>query len=248
MRSRAAARLGPLWRVLNEGLPPDEGQPDEQAERTKRISDQLVRLVQVFFGVVAGQGLVLYRAVVVSPFRHDHIPAALALVSIYVMIVWSWIDWNTSMEDHPYDFRTRARTRLGRWQTRAERWRLYSDILIVVLYSYMLFQVKPLTQNPEADMRYLLLGYPLVFALYLGSGQLRILRYGPLASNLRPILEFLGLFVLILIAYIVLRHTGLSKFWLNCTALVVALATTRAYRMRRHQYGAARRARLTGAT
>ena len=110
-----ALSLSVFWTVLKEGLPPDQEQPDE---RTKHISDRLVQLVQVFFGVVAGQGLILYRNVVVSPFDHDQIPAALALVSIYVMIVWSWIDWNTSMEDHPYDFRTRAPTRVGRWQTR----------------------------------------------------------------------------------------------------------------------------------
>jgi hypothetical protein len=230
-----------LWKVLQEGLPPDEPKPDD---RTKNVSDQLVRLVQVFFGVVAGQGLVLYRSVLVSPFDHDHIPAALALVSIYVMIVWSWIDWNMSMEDHPYDFRTRAPTTLGRWQTRCERWRLYSDILIVVLYSYMLFQVGPLVGHPNADIRYLLLGYPLVFVLYLASGELRILRYGPLASNLRPILEFLGAFVILLGAYIVLWHCDVSRFWLNCGSLVVALATTRAYRWRRKSYGEARKARL----
>jgi hypothetical protein len=199
----------------------------------------------VFFGVVAGQGLVLYRAVVVSPFAHDHIPAALALVSVYVMIVWSWIDWNSSMEDHPYDFRTRAHTKVGRWQTRAERWRLYTDILIVVLYSYMLFQVYPLTRSPDADIRYLLLGYPLVFVLYLGSGELRVLRYGPLASNLRPILEYLCGFVVLLAAYILLWHTGLSKFWLNIGAITLAIVMTRAYRLRRHQYGAARKARMT---
>jgi hypothetical protein len=229
------------------GLPAEE-QPDD---RTKHISDQLVRLVQVFFGVVAGQGLVLYRSVVVSPFHHDLIPAALALLSIYVMIVWSWMDWNASMEDHPYDFRTRARTTLGRWQTRFERWRFYSDIVIVVLYSYMLFQVEPLVRgpsgeaagNPTADIRFLLLGYPLVFALYLASGELRILCYGPLASNLRPIVEFLALFVLLGVAYVLLWHTSLSTYWLNVATLVVAIATTRAYRWRRQRYGAARKAR-----
>jgi len=230
-----------LWRVLKEGLPPDVEQPDE---RTKNISDQLVRLVQVFFGVVAGQGLVLYRSVLVSPFHHDHIPAGLALVSIYLMIVWSWIDWNTSMEDHPYDFRTRSRTTVGRWQTRFERWRLYSDIVIVILYSYMLFQVHPLVGHPNADIRYLLLGYPLVFLLYLASGELRILRYGPVASNLKPILEFLLAFLLLLGGYILLWHCGVSKFWLNCESLVAAMALTRLYRWRRKSYGEKRKAHM----
>ncbi len=244
MRMRFAGRRNQLrcfWDVLVNGLPLDAEQPDE---RTKNISDQLVRLVQVFFGVVAGQGLVLYRHTVVSPLHHVTFPAALALISIYVMIVWSWIDWNTSMEDHPYDFRTRARNRVGRWQTRAERWRLYSDIVIVVLYSYMLFQVSTLRRSPDADVRYLLLGYPLVFVLYVLSGELRILRYGPLASNMRPILEFLVAFLALLFIYTGLHHTGIGLFWLNCAALVIALCMTRSYRWRRQRYGAARKARL----
>ena len=237
-----ALSLSVFWTVLKEGLPPDQEQPDE---RTKHISDRLVQLVQVFFGVVAGQGLILYRNVVVSPFDHDQIPAALALVSIYVMIVWSWIDWNMSMEDHPYDFRTRARTRVGRWQTRAERWRFYSDIVIVFLYSYMLFQVGPLDGNPSADIRYLLLGYPLVFLLYLASGELRILRYGSVASNMRPIVEFLVVFVVLMLAYIVLWGTSISAFWLNCLTIGAAIVATRTYRWRRVRVSDARRERAT---
>lgn len=230
-----------VWLVLTKGLPKDEGEPEQ---RTKNISDQLVRLVQVFFGVVAGQGLVLYRDVVTSPLRHEHIVATLALFSIYVMIVWSWIDWNSSMEDHPYDFRTRAQNRVGRWQTRAERWRFYCDIAIVVFYSYMLFQVWPVRAMPDGDMRYLLLGYPLVYALYFVSGELRILRYGELASNLRPILEFLAAFVCLLVSYILLWRTLMSAFWLICLALGTAICLTRLYRLRRQRYGVARRERL----
>jgi hypothetical protein len=237
-----ALSLGALWTVLRDGLPPDDKQVDD---RTKHISDQLVRLVQVFFGVVAGQGLVLYKDVVISPFEHDHIPATLALGSIYVMIVWSWIDWNASMEDHPYDFRTRARTHIGRWQTRAERWRFYSDIVIVVIYSYMLFQVGPLNGYPGADIRYLLLGYPLVFALYLASGELRVLRYGRDASKRRPIIEFLGLFLVLLFAYIGLWGTSVSAFWLNCLTIVVAIVATRAYRLRRQRFRDRRQKRAT---
>jgi hypothetical protein len=244
-RRNTVTTMKALVNVLREGLPHDEPESDErEIERMKNISDQLLRLVQVFFGVVAGQGLVLYRSVVVSPFDHDHIPATLALFSIYLMIVWSWIDWNMSMEDRPYDFRTSAR----RWQTGAERWRLYSDIVIVVLYSYMLFQVAPLVDDPNADIRFLLLGYPLVFLLYLVSGELRILRYGRDASKLRPIVEYLIAFLVLLGAYVVLWHCGVSKFWLNVSSLVVAMVTTYAYRRRRRSYRKARGTRTAKTT
>jgi hypothetical protein len=68
----------------------------------RRTSDHLVRLVRVFFGVVAGQRLVLHRNVIVSSVRRPADSAAVAPLSIYMMIVWSWIDRNT-METRPYE-------------------------------------------------------------------------------------------------------------------------------------------------
>jgi hypothetical protein len=232
------ALLHALRRLSAEGLAPDEEQLEE---KQKRISDHLVRLVQIYFGVVAGQTLVLYREVVVSPFDHDHIAAALALGSIYVMIVWSWIDWNTTMELRPYDFRPRTATAAERFVEHSERFRLYADIGIVTLYAYVLFQVAPLVGHPGADIRYLLLGYPIVFALYLASGFMRIIRYGSRASNVRPIIEYLGLFVALLVVYVLLRGTQLSEFWLNCATLAATVAATRAYRYRRRRYSEARK-------
>ena len=226
-----------LRKLSAEGLAPDD---DELDDKQKRISDHMVRLVQVYFGVVVGQSLVLYRDVVVSPFRHGNIAAAIALVSIYVMIVWSWIDWNTTMELRPYDFRLRAGSWANRFVEHSERFRLYFDIAIVTLYGYVLFQVTPLVGHPHADIRFLLLGYPIVFVLYLASGAMRIARYGSKASNIRPIIEFLGIFVALLVVYMVLRGTQFSEIWLNCTALVATVLATRAYRYRRRRYGEAR--------
>ena len=49
-------------------------------------------------------------------------------------------------------------------------------------------------------------------------------RWGPLASNLRPILEYLALFILLLVAYVLLWHSDVSTFWLNCGTLLLAVA------------------------
>jgi hypothetical protein len=230
--------LHALRKLPAEGLAPADDQLDE---KQKRISDHLVRLVQVYFGVVVAQSLVLYHEVVVSPFDHDHVAAALALASIYVMIVWSWIDWNTTMELRPYDFRPRSATPFERFVEHSERFRLYADIAIVTLYAYVLFQVAPLVGHSDADMRYLLLGYPIVFALYLISGFLRIIRYGPKASNVRPIVEYLGVFLAVFGLYVLLRGTRLSEFWLNCIALIATVVATRAYRYRRRRYSEAQK-------
>jgi hypothetical protein len=119
----------------------------------------------------------------------------------------------------------------------SERWRLYSDIAVVIVYAYVLFQIRPLVNHPDADIRYLLLGYPFVFVLYLGSGYLRIARYGQEASKIPPILLFLAIFVLVLVLYIVLRDrlsedwlNWLSKYWLNWAFLILTLGAMGGYR------------------
>jgi hypothetical protein len=206
------------------------------------ISEHLVRLVQILFGVVAGQSLVLYRDVLVSPLHHVRVAAALALASIYVMIVWSWIDWNTTMEFRPYDFRRQAATGVGRFVEHSERFRLYSDLAIVTLYAYVLFQVGGLVGHPTADIRYLLLGYPIIFGLYLISGVLRVVRHGREASNLPPIIWYLGLFTAILLVYILLRETALPAFALNCTALIATVIGMRTYRWHRRRFSQRRKA------
>jgi hypothetical protein len=231
-------RLQRLARLVTDGIGEELPPVDEGA---RRISEQLVRLVQVLFGVVAGQSLLLYRDVVTSPFHHARLAAALALLSIYVMIVWSWIDWNTTMELRPYDFRPHGGTRSGRFIEHSERFRLYADIAIVTVYAYVLFQVQPLVGHPSADIRYLLLGYPTVFALYLASGILRVVRHGPKASNIPPILWYLAVFLGVLLVYALLRETEISGFALNCVALVATVVAMRTYRWHRRRFSEARK-------
>src|SRR5947209_778089 len=70
--------------------------PDQQ-----RISDQLVRLVQVFFALVLGQSLLLYRSVLLDPFSEKHWLATLALATMFYTTVASWVDWHVVMAHRP---------------------------------------------------------------------------------------------------------------------------------------------------
>ena len=121
--------------------------PDQQ-----KISDQLVRLVQVFFALVLGQSLVVFKGVLLDPM--DHGLAAFAWGAVFYTIVASWIDWHVLMARRPYDTR----------QT-ADRFRIYSDVGIAVLYAYLLFTIEPLITDPGATLSYHLLGYPLGICL-----------------------------------------------------------------------------------
>jgi hypothetical protein len=201
----------------------------EMDDSNRKISEHLVRLVQVLFGVVAGQSLLLYRHVITSPFHHWSVAAAIALFSIYMMIVWSWIDWTATMETRPYDFRPHRGIPRGGLVCQTERFRFYTDIAIVSVYAYILFQVEPLVKDPGADIRYLLLGYPLVFALYLASGILRMLRHGQRASKPRFILFWGAVYLGLFFAYRSLRPR-VDEFDLNIAALCASLLIMYAFR------------------
>lgn len=146
------------------------------------------------------------------------------------MIVWSWIDWHVTMEANPYVFAGDRKTE------QAERFRLYVDLGIVGTYAYILFQVEPLAADPEANLKYLLVGYPLVFAMYLTSGVLRRVRHGSRATNLPPIVVFFVAFLVWTALYVLLRRTTLSEYWLNLMALTGTLLGMRAYRWYRKRY------------
>ena len=176
----------------------------------QRISDQLVRLVQVFFALVLGQSLVVFHSVLLDPL--GHCLAALAWISVFYTIVASWIDWHVVMARRPYDTRQIV-----------DRFRIYSDVSIAILYAYLLFTIEPLIADPGATLRPHLLGYPLVFGLYLISGSLRRRVHGKKASRPIPMLCTGSLHVGVMLGYCMVR----SRAYLNEeTANVMAIAAT----------------------
>src|SRR6266853_75639 len=166
--------------------------PDQQ-----RISDQLVRLVQVFFALVLGQSLVLFKDVLLDPFAPNHRLAALAWGTVVYTTVASWVDWHVVMARRPYDTRQLV-----------DRYRIYSDVVIGGLYAYLLFTIEPLTCNAAGLLFNHLLGYPLLFVLYLSSGFLRRVVHGKGASKPVPLFIGLGAYVILLFVYAQLRHRG----------------------------------------
>jgi hypothetical protein len=133
-------------------------------------SGHLVRMIDFFFALVLGQGLLRYSAVVVSPF-HSNVAVVLALVTIYYTVIRSFIAWHSAIEHRRYRIETpEVRT--------LELWRVYIDALIVGTYAYLLLTAEPLIHNSGANLQRLLWGFPLLFLLYLAWGQLRRAAWG----------------------------------------------------------------------
>lgn len=154
-------------------------------EIDKRVSDQLVRLVQIIFGFVLAQSLGRYDAVVLDPFAPEHRLQALALLGVYITTVLSWIDWHVTMARRPYNFNPKAGKRL------TEEMRLLADLFIVSAYAFLLLSVTEVGSPRLADPTRYLVGYVAVFFGYVLSGVLRRISYGPVASALGPIILFL---------------------------------------------------------
>lgn len=113
-----------------------------------------MRLVDVIFGVIMAQGFVMYRNNIVAP--------ALSLengslVLVYATVILSWMGYHKSVIGYPYN------------KTLWSRIRLASDILILVLYSYLVF----IAQN----LGMVLIGLVVVFTLYAATGFIRIIEW-----------------------------------------------------------------------
>jgi len=192
----------------------------------QRLSDQLVRLVQVFFALVLAQSLFLFRDALLHPFAEENRIAVLALACVFYTTVASWVDWHVAMAHRPYDTRQHS-----------ERFRVYADVGVSALYAYLLFTVEPLVGKPTGSLTGHLLGYPMVFGLYLVSGFLRRWTHGRSASKVKPLFGGLTAYVILLLLYVLARRVASADYlgWLNTVVLWAALGLMWGYRATRRR-------------
>jgi hypothetical protein len=198
------------------------------------LSDKIVRLIQVLFGVILAQGTLRNSDLITSPFATANIVATIGFASLYFTTVRSWIDWHLTMTKYPYD------VRLGSPHRSTEMLRIWADLGFVIAYAYLLFTVEPLIGDPHADLLPHLQGYAVLFSLYLASGLLRRRHYGNAAGQVKAISIFGSLYLLLVAAYwTVTRETGvgdsLATGWLNAASLLMIFGLTYAYRSYRQQ-------------
>ena len=210
-------------------------------DRDRRISDQLVRLVQIFFGLVLAQGLLLHREVVLHPIANGHWVASIALGTLYFTTVLSWIDWHVTMEARPYNFNPRNKYRV------TEQLRLGLDVIVVVIYAYLTFSIQEFSSDPDAWIGTYLLGYPAVFFAYLLSGLARRRAHGALATNPMSIVAFGLLYAALSWWYWTLYRSFSASHWvdmrwLNTAILLSVLALMLGYRAVRRRLGRMRSA------
>lgn len=199
-------------------------------EWEKDISGQLVRLIDILFGLVIVQGALFYRSIL-SAHGARNAPVILALALIMYTVVRSFVDWHTFMEHHPYRISTASHpTTRPRWsppiQVRTlDLWRLYVDFIIVATYAVLLLRAHVLLSDPAADLRFFMYLFPGVFLLYLLWGELLRLSSGALQFTAELLLIFIGLSLALAILYnVAYDHRWLTGYGTLRNLLAVGVA------------------------
>ena len=135
--------------------------------RADPLSEYFVKLVDIIFGLTITQSFLLYKDTIISP---ELSAANLSLVLVYLTIILSWIGYHKSILHYPYN--------KSFWS----RLRLFFDILILLLYAYLVFIGQDLTK--------VLIGLVMVFILYAINGGFRILEWSDLKVS-KPWLSIL---------------------------------------------------------
>ncbi|MGV8084315.1 MAG: hypothetical protein AB2L09_11885 [Coriobacteriia bacterium] len=224
-------------------------------EQERQLSTMMVRMVQVLFAVVLGQSLLLYREAVVNPFRSTNWLLLLALITIYLTTILSWIDWHRSVELNPYQIATTPppppkifrqirtlaisgllkslRTYYSRlWQVLREYSRIAIDLLIVATYARMVLTANALQYDPRTTLLPFLVNLPAIFVLYLAAGYLRRGTYGRRASRTHSLWMFFALNTALVIGYWALHSLRSPNATLvNAVALALAAALMLVYRL-----------------
>ena len=198
------------------------------------ISRHLIRLIDIFFALVLGQGILRFDHVLSAPWD-SNAPVLLALLAVYYTVIRSFLAWHGAIEDRRYRINVKDRRTM-------ELWRVYIDVIIVALYAFLLVAIEPL-QDPTAasiqagdhfegggaDISAFFFALPVLFGLYLIWGALRRRAWGEDEFKLRVLVGFGLSFLLVAVLY-KLDLGGISNMTRNIVGILVVLGLMSAYR------------------
>ncbi|MCX8192396.1 MAG: hypothetical protein N3G77_01130 [Nitrososphaeria archaeon] len=181
------------------------------------LANKFTNLVDVIFGVLLAQGLLLYKENILNAFSVDYLSENLAILAVYVIILFSWYGYHNSIIRFPYN------------RTFWSRIRLTLDLSILIVYAYMLYGLK--------DSYRLLLGSAIVFLLYLITGLVRIKEWKDgRVSKWELNLSF---FVSFLVMYFFFEHTTfmVNSYLKSIVIPILTIVAVVSYRILRYRAG-----------
>lgn len=196
------------------------------SEAQKRISNRLVDLIDILFGVVVGLNFALIfnnNPIVSMPTFSDIFTLPnISLLVAYIAVILSWVGYHQMMEANPFILNYYGYSRFS------------IDILIVFVYSILIYSIKNFTL--------FLTIFPIVFLLYAMGGIIRNKEYSckvswSKGSVLFAIAGFVILAIWVLIAPLTSEYSFLDANPLAWPLVFVTLAYNLCYRRERAKKG-----------
>jgi hypothetical protein len=201
-------------------------QSAENAEIQKRISDRLVDLIDIVFGVVVAVNF----AMLFKPTYFETIPVIgqivtlpnISLIVAYAAIILSWVGYHQLIEYNPYN--------LNAWGYG----RFSLDVIIVFIYTILMYS----TENTTLYLAC----YPIIFLIYAIAGVVRNKEYKAKVSWPKGSLKYTLYFSIILAFWIVWEHLvsfypAVSVFPLSWVMVAILLPVNLIYRYNRAKRG-----------
>ena len=190
----------------------------------KEESKRIFWVIQTIFGFVIARSFYTYSSAFMPGFTGDLITLTLALVTVYVCVLWSWVDFSFTLIVAPYEFKNKP----------IERIRFVSDLFIVLLYTYLLSYLDYINKNPDKNMIEFFVTFAIIFFGYAISGLLRIINYGRRASRIFLILIFMFAFIINAILYqIIFNKSSACQFLTNRVFFIITSLLIIVYRVSR---------------
>jgi hypothetical protein len=160
-------------------LDTDSRDNNDELDIQKRVSDRLVDLIDIVFGLVVAINLamIIGNAAFKTPPTFEQVVSlsSLSILAAYVAIVLSWIGYHQMVERDFYKL--------------DKRWgyfRFAVDIVIVFFYTILIYSINITTMY--------LACFVIIFFLYYLGGKIRNIEYGEKVSWTGLSLKYLALF------------------------------------------------------
>ena len=155
----------------------EPGSAISKEEESRRI----FWVIQTIFGFIIGTSFFSYASIYIPPYGNDILTVTIALFSVYLCVLWSWVDFSFTLIIRPYNFR----------RNKLEVLRFFFDLLIVLSYTYILAYIDYINSAPfDKNIFHFFIAFTVTFSLYCLSGILRRKQYGKKASNLKLIVMY----------------------------------------------------------
>ena len=137
-------------------------------------------VVQVLLGVVLGQAVLRYGPVLADALDHRNRIEALAIASVFVLSLSSWLALTRRVSELPYSDRMLA-----------GKIRFFADVGAVCVYAFLLLSVQEVTSPPRYGSGHLttyMWSYATVFACYTTASFARVgqAAMAPVQGSSRP--------------------------------------------------------------